>query len=141
MKTFISTLIFCFALSVQGQINNSPDTSKADSVLYLCLDSADNQNTQGTVQCYLKAMDAWDKQMNINYKLLMKTLGNSEKSKLKSTQKKWLEYRNSEMELSANIYGKGGGTFGTLLHAKRMYEIVKKRAVELSDYYLYKTQP
>lgn len=126
-------LLFCCSLALFSQTD--PDTNRIDLTLVQCLDSAQNQTTQGMIQCTLKAIDQWDKEMNAYYKLLMGKLKPSEKSKLKAAQKKWLEYRNSEMEFSSLLCENMQGTLFQLVNVNRLLGIVKTRAVELKEYY------
>lgn len=131
-KLLLLILSFC-ALSLFCQTDT--DTNRIDSTLLQCLDSSQNQSTQGMIQCTLKAIDQWDKEMNAYYKLLMGKLKPAEKAKLKAAQKKWLDYRNSEMEFSSLVCENLQGTMFQLVNVNRLLNIVKTRAVELKEYY------
>lgn len=100
-----------------------------------CLDSIENQSTQGMVECERKALAAWDKELNKYYNLLMGISDKSEKAKFKTAQKNWLTYKKSERDFYETAYYNEQGTIYQLFAAGRETELTKTRVVELKSYY------
>ena len=94
-----------------------------------------NMTTAGMNNCTNIATDEWDKEMNKYYKLLIDSLNNNEKEKLKEAQRQWLTYRDKELIFSYEMYGNKDGTMWTNVSTGRHLEIVKQRAIELKAYY------
>lgn len=87
------------------------------------------------MQCETTAQKEWDDEMNKYYKLLMDTLSSEEKEKLKIVQRKWIEYRDKELEFSWSMYDNMQGTMWRIVGAGRACNIVKQRALELKSYF------
>lgn len=113
----------------QNQVNDSIELK-----LNKCLD--DSISTAGMCNCTIQAMNSWDKELNKSYNLLMKSLGQPNKEFLKSAQKEWILYRDKEFELINKIYyTELQGTMYYPMAWNNKLEIVKKRALELKDYF------
>ena len=136
MKKLIPSLFIylCFASSF-GQ---TKDTIETD--LNKCLASDEGQTTSGMINCMIIARNSWDSQLNKYYNLLMNILPTDEKQKLKFSQKKWISYRDSEIEFSETLYHNINGTMWGISAADRINEIVKVRAKELESYYKFLPQ-
>jgi uncharacterized protein YecT (DUF1311 family) len=106
-----------------------------DVQLRECLDSTENETTDRLIKCSIRAGDAWDKELNKYYKLLMKALTADEKEKLINSQKKWVIYRDSEIEFTRTIYDNLQGTTWRVVSADRQTEITRQRALELKEYF------
>jgi len=99
-----------------------------------CLD--DSISTAGMCNCTIQAMNSWDMELNKSYNLLMKSLSPPNKEFLKSAQKEWILYRDKEFELINKIYyTELQGTMYYPIAWNCKLEIVKKRALELKDYF------
>jgi uncharacterized protein YecT (DUF1311 family) len=131
-------IIIIFLLLPLFTLAQSKEEHPIDSILTVCLDS--NQSTQGMISCLQTAQESWDKELNKYYELLINVLSDEEKTALRSSQKKWLDYRNAESEFSGLMHTKMEGTMYLIFHADRAMDIVKKRALELKDYYTTKTE-
>jgi uncharacterized protein YecT (DUF1311 family) len=110
------------------------DENIIDVQLRECLDSTENETTYGMIKCSIRAGDAWDKELNKYYKLLIKALSADEKEKLVNSQKKWVIYRDSEIEFTRTIYDNLQGTMWRVVSADRQTEITRQRALELKEY-------
>jgi uncharacterized protein YecT (DUF1311 family) len=133
MKILMPLFLILFTfLSVLGQTEMDKDT--IDVQLAECLDSTENQTTYGMIQCSIRAGEAWDMELNKYYQLLMQTLSADEKGKLINSQKKWIIYRDSEIEFARTIYNNQQGTMWRIVSADRQTEITKLRALELKQY-------
>ena len=129
------TTLFLMLISITtsfGQTETEENT--IDIHLKECLDSTENQTTYGMIKCSIRAGDAWDKELNKYYKLLMKALTADEKEKLINSQKKWIVYRDSEIEFTRTIYDNLQGTMWRIVSADRQTEITRQRVLELKEY-------
>lgn len=131
---FLCTLAL-LPVAAYSQFTPDPSRYPVDSAYVACLDISDNQTTSGMVDCAIQAHDAWDKELNKYYKLLLNILSPEEKEKLRIAQRNWLAYRDSEIAFYGTTYGNLLGTMWQLVGAERGLEIVRQRALELQKYY------
>ncbi len=83
---------------------------------------------------YLRGSE-YEKLLNKYYKVLMGLLSAKSKELLKNSQKKWLEYRDSEKKFNDNFYWDAGeGTLQYVWISYRTVEITKTRVIEIVDY-------
>jgi uncharacterized protein YecT (DUF1311 family) len=113
--------------------------NEIDKQLQQCLDSSQNYTTYGMIECEVRARDAWDKDLNKYYNLLMQTLSKDEQEKLKSSQRNWLAFSNSESKFSSTMYNNMQGTMWSIAKVQADLNIIKHRALELQAYYNDKT--
>lgn len=135
MQRFFLLLIlqlFCVIL-LQAQTNKK--LSFIDQNLQACLDSSENYSTAGQIQCAARAIEAWNREMNRYYKLLMGLLSPDEKTKLKKAQVAWLGFRDHEMTFQGTTYNNLEGSMWRVAAVYRQLEIVKQRATDLAEYY------
>ena len=104
-----------------------------DSELSQCMD--ENPSTSGMLNCVSDAYKKWDIELNRNYKLLRQILGEEDKTVLMASQKAWLSYRDTEFKTIHAIFQNKNGTMYIPMAAHSRVEIIKKRAIELADYY------
>jgi len=71
MRSILTTLLLTTFLLLHGQTKKK---HPIDVELQKCLDSKENYTTQGMTECVIKATDAWDKELNKNYKTLLELL-------------------------------------------------------------------
>ncbi|MDX5345645.1 MAG: DUF1311 domain-containing protein [Hymenobacteraceae bacterium] len=133
-KIVILSFLLIIASAFNPVLGQAKDWA-IDVNLQSCLDSAQNQTNVGMISCSVRAKEAWDKELNKYYKLLMNSLSESEKEKLRNAQKNWLLYRNSETEFAAKLYTNLQGSMWRIVAANRQMEIVKQRTLELRQYY------
>lgn len=131
-KMILPILVLFFCIQVKAEESTK---HPVDIQLEKCLDSSENYMTSGMMNCYAEARDAWDKELNKYYKLLMDILSADEKEKLRKSQRSWLTYRDNELDFSGTTYYNLDGTMWRVTAAQRSCEIVKQRALELKDYY------
>ncbi len=130
---FFAAFIMFFCGHVFGQSAN--DSNLIDVQLQQCLDSSQNETTYGMSQCMVKARDAWDKQLNKYYNLLMTLLSKDDKEKLRTSQRNWLVFRNSENTFSVSLYTNIKGTMWGIAKVQREIDLLKHRTSELQGYY------
>ncbi len=111
-----------------------------DSALKECLATPSGKSTAGMITCTVTAENAWDVEMNKYYKLLLSILSPDVKTKLKEAQRQWIAYRDKELQFSSTAFGSKDGTIWSVIAANNHLEIIKKRTLELTEYYELLTQ-
>src|SRR6266478_10081565 len=123
----ISVLLFAAISCAQEQTQHP-----IDKALQACIDK--NGSTAGMVECTDKAYAAWDKELNKNYGELMRTLKPQQKEALRLAQLEWIKYRDLEFKSIDSIYDTLQGTMYIPMRISAHLEVIKKRALELSNY-------
>ncbi len=127
-KYFTLILLMILPMKIFAQDNNP-----IDKELSGCMDK--NPSTQGMLKCIDNAYAKWDDELNNYYKKLTGILDDEGKSFLKDAQRKWIEFRDLEFKNIEYIYSQKDGTMYLPMQAIDRMEIIKKRALELKDYY------
>ncbi len=109
-----------------------PTQHPIDKALDACIDK--NGSTAGMVECTDKAYAAWDKELNKNYGELMRALNPKQKEALRLAQLEWIKYRDLEFKSIDSIYDTMEGTMYIPMRISAHLEVIKKRALELSNY-------
>jgi len=95
---------------------------------------AQDDSTAGQRNCYGNAYSLWDKELNLQYKNLMKRLDANGQKVLKASQASWLKFRDAEAKLSDLIVNGREGTMWLIVGDSDRMELVKKRVLELKRY-------
>ena len=132
-KIYLLTIVTFICNSIL--FSQSETKHPIDKQCEACLDSIENQSTQGIVGCLWRAATAWDKELNKYYNLLMGVLDDDEKTKLKNAQKAWLAYKKVETDFYETAYSNEEGTMYQEFVAGRAAALMKVRVMELKDYY------
>lgn len=94
-------------------------------------------STNGMVISTIYANKEYDKLLNKYYQLLQKSLNEEDKEILKKSQRNWIEFRDSELELNGvlmNDYYSGGGSIQRVFAAGRNLDLTRDRVIELYHY-------
>ena len=106
-----------------------------DLAMTKCLDKPEGQSTQGMVECFGAAYEAWDKALNEAYGALMDTLDADQKALLKASQRQWIVFRDAESEFLAQPGHAGGpGSIMRVVTNQAMADMVKARVLALRSY-------
>ncbi|EFQ22630.1 protein of unknown function DUF1311 [Aminomonas paucivorans DSM 12260] len=102
-------------------------------------DLARDSSTAGTVEASNRAAAKWDRELNRVYKALMAQMGPEARQKLQASQRRWLAYRDAERTavgaMAGDLYEQNeGGTLWGMVAAVRSMEILRARALELTEY-------
>ena len=97
-----------------------------------CMES--NTTMNGMIVCSQDALAKWEAEMNQNYNRLMVYLSPAQQSALKKAQAQWLNYRDSDVQLSIAINSEAG-SIGKLEIVGIELELTKQRAIILDQYY------
>ena len=91
-----------------------------------------------------QAYEAWDRELNKVYKLLMSELSDNQKTRLRNEERAWLKRKDKEMDKAAEEMAMGRDENGELVgcgtgcgHASRAMniEMTKERTIELARMY------
>lgn len=131
LKNLLILIIFFCNVITFGQtvIKHQIDTEYKE-----CLDSSKNYTTKGMTDCVIKATEKWDTELNKTYKKLLELLTDGQKEKLKTVQRKWIEYCDKEVEFSNKLYYELGGTIWISVTAQTRLNLIRQRTLELTDY-------
>ncbi len=88
-------------------------------------------STAGMLRAIGAAQKSWDALLNRHYAKLRELLGETDSEALKSAQRAWIVFRDSEWKALEVIYGKMEGTMYRPLHAYAVMDLVKTRALAL----------
>ncbi len=89
--------------------------------------------TSNMINATYTLLDSWDKELNTIYKLLMAELPETEKIKVKNSERTWISEMNTKAEESAAEVE--GGTYEPLLRASTKADMTKERAIDLAKLY------
>lgn len=128
--TFI--LLSFFLSAIHAQI---PVVEDIDEKLDLCLNTEEANSTRGMEICYDKAINSIDNQIERLYAELGETLDDIGKRKLAEARQKWLDFRESELELMKSVYDPESSLY-TLLIAQHAYNLLRSRHRQLEKYNL-----
>lgn len=106
-----------------------------DDELEECRAQPENKAPEGAILCEYNARIAWEKEIDKYYKLLMNILKPDEKRDLKIAQRDWVVYRDNEMLFAGTLYKNKKSKSWLVIHAVRLTNIFRNRALELEEYY------
>jgi uncharacterized protein YecT (DUF1311 family) len=137
-------LLVCYLIVITTKTiaQNSPIIAKSltseqykiDTTYRECLYSSENQVNQ-MMNCGGRARDSWDTELEKYYDLLMTILIPGEREKLKTAQRRWEQYKESEYMFAGTTYYNLQGPVWKIVALDREVEVVKHRAMELKTYY------
>jgi len=136
-------LTFCFIILTAKLIaqasatlttTTTPEQYRIDTTYRECLYQSENQVYQ-MMDCGDKARNSWDVELEKYYNLLMTVLIAGEREKLKTAQKRWEQYKDSEYTFAGTTYYNLQGPVWKIVALDREVEVVKHRAMELKTYY------
>jgi uncharacterized protein YecT (DUF1311 family) len=105
-----------------------------DEALDQCLAKPEGQSTQGMVECFGTAYEAWDKALNAVYRELLDSLEPAQKDALKTAQRQWLAYRDADDAFLTSLQGPTSGSILRVTANQSMADLVKARVVQLRAY-------
>ncbi|PFG51968.1 uncharacterized protein DUF1311 [Marinobacter sp. LV10R520-4] len=118
------------------------DTGKAIPVIFYSGESPLNQIESACVEladddlarfeCYGQSLRGWDAELNRNYTTLLSVLDDQEKLKIRAAQRKWLEYRDSQLE-AIGLLSNRPGAISEIRPARMAAWITREQAVRLGN--------
>lgn len=85
------------------------------------------------IQCALDALDNADKRLNEAYKVLSVTLDQKGKTKLRETQRIWIQFRDADTAFAYQNSGEGG-SLGDLIATNHKLDLTLDRIKQLKDF-------
>ena len=121
---FIGLITFAATLSASDQHPIEAELSR-------CMETPEGMSTHGMRQCLGNASEAWDKEMNRIWGELMRELPAPAKDSLRAAQRKWIAFRDAELEALAQSYGAMPGTMYLVMHADAVSTLTRDRVRQL----------
>lgn len=91
-------------------------------------------STSGQLECMEIAFDKWDEELNRVYTILMTNLDTESKEALQESQRRWIKFRDSELNFLGCYYENFSGTMYVPMQAYSELKITKERALKLHAY-------
>ena len=110
----------------------SVDKPIIDLTIDSCLQT--NQSTAGMLECFTRAEQAWDEELNRVYKALQGRLKPNAQAALKQAQRTRMQQRDQEFALINAIHEQLDGTLWIPVMASKRADVVKQRALALQSY-------
>ena len=101
------------------------EDDQIDADLEACLDG--EMTTQGMVECYGAAYEAWDAALNDAYAALRETLTPDEAAALRDAQRAWIAFRDAEQAFLASLLTPDRGSMMRITVNAMMTDMVKAR--------------
>jgi uncharacterized protein YecT (DUF1311 family) len=110
------------------------DQDPMDKALDACLAKPEGASTLGMVECTSDAIQAWDKRLNEVYKRVMRGLDPKSQELLRTSQRRWVAFREAEHEAMEGPWRQDRGTIMRVLTANADLSAIKERVRELELY-------
>ena len=133
---FLGMLVFLLisSISISGQYKDAL-ISRMSNFRNSVFANVDEGNDFQQKEALRKTEEEWDKELNIVYQKIMKTVNPVTKNKLRNAQRAWIKYRDSEIENSYYINNPDGGSMGILFSLNTAAKLTEERAVQLAEMY------
>jgi uncharacterized protein YecT (DUF1311 family) len=122
-------LVLALLLTTPLHAQFAPHPIEAE--LTRCLESPEGMSTHGMRACMGAATEAWDKELNRVWRELMAELPTAPKEQLRVAQRKWIAFRDAELEAIAGAYGAMGGSMFLIMHADAVSTLTRDRVRQL----------
>lgn len=110
---------------------DAPDQHPIEVELSRCMEAPEGMSTQGMRECMDVAGASWDQELNRIWGELMRELPATAKDSLRASQRKWIAFRDAELEALAETYGEMQGSMYTLMHADAVSSLTRDRVRQL----------
>jgi uncharacterized protein YecT (DUF1311 family) len=105
-----------------------------DAEIEKCM--SDDPSTHGTIKCAREGAKKWDAELNRAYRELMGMLPKEGQEALRTAQRAWIPWRDTEFSLLGEVYSTiynnlDGGTMWLVANAIAEMEVVRTRTIEL----------
>ncbi len=133
MRLFTASLLMLLLLCGVALAENHPIDEQVDR----CMD--EDPSTSGMIDCAEEGEKLWDQELNRVYKELMGLLPKEGQEALRTAQRAWIPWRDSEYRLNNGVYNAiynsiDGGTMWVVQNAFANMEVVRKRTLQLTDW-------
>jgi len=133
---FLGMLVFLLisSISISGQYKDAL-ISRMSNFRNSVFATVNEGNDFERKEALRKMEKEWDKELNIVYQKIMKTVNPVTKNKLRNAQRAWIKYRDSEIENSYYINNPDGGSMGVLFSLYTAAKLTEERTVQLAEIY------
>ena len=133
---FLGMLVFLLisSISISGQYKDAL-ISRMNDFRNSVFANVDEGNDFQEKEALRKMEKEWDKELNIVYQKIMKTVNPVTRNKLRNAQRAWIKYRDSEIENSYYINNPDGGSMGVLFSLYTAAKLTEERTVYLAEIY------
>lgn len=133
---FLGMLVFLLisSISISGQYKDAL-ISRMNDFRNSVFANVDEGNDFQEKEALRKMEKEWDKELNIVYQKIMKTVNPVTKNKLRNAQRAWIKFRDSEVEKSYYTNNPNGGSMGILFSLNTAVKLTEERAVQLAEMY------
>ena len=133
---FLGMFVFLLisSISISGQYKDAL-ISRMSNFRNSVFANVDEGNDFEQKEALRKTEEEWDKELNIVYQKIMKTVNPVTKNKLRNAQRAWIKYGDSEIENSYYINNPDGGSMGILFSLNTAAKLTEERAVQLAEMY------
>jgi uncharacterized protein YecT (DUF1311 family) len=126
-----STAAIVLTLLLAAPIHAQFAPHPIEAELNRCMESPEGMSTHGMRACMGAATEAWDKELNRVWRELMAELPAAPKEQLRAAQRKWIAFRDAELEAIASAYGDMGGSMFLVMHADAVSTLTRDRVRQL----------
>ena len=123
--------LLCAAAGLCTPVWAQVDEHPIDAALSRCMETPEGMSTHGMRECIDRANTAWDQELNRLWQDLMRELGPDAKTQLRLAQRKWIAFRDAELEALASSYGAMQGSMYLLMHADAVSTLTRDRVRQL----------
>lgn len=131
MKITLSCLL---AVAWPGLTSASTFKDATAAVLSHCLSATANASTARQTGCEAAAEHAYDRRMNVAFTNLMRKLPAAAAERLRTSQRGWLAFRDSENTARSALYESRQGTMYVPMEASDATNVIRDRALQLEAY-------
>ena len=133
---FLGMLVFLLisSISISGQYKDAL-ISRMNDFRNSVFANVDEGNDFQEKEALRKMEKEWDKELNIVYQKIMKTVNPVTRNKLRNAQRAWIKFRDSEVEKSYYTNNPNGGSMGILFSLNTAVKLTEERAVQLAEMY------
>lgn len=111
--------------------SDAPDPHPIEADLSRCMESPEGMSTHGMLECQSTATEAWDQELNRIWGELMRELPSPAKESLRASQRKWVAFRDADLEAMAAAYGEMQGSMFQVMLADSVTALTRDRVRQL----------
>ncbi|CNL05171.1 Uncharacterized protein conserved in bacteria [Yersinia pseudotuberculosis] len=124
-KLFIIVLL----LSLGSTAHAKELRKDIDEGLDKCKDSV--VSTMEIADCYGSSIDAWEAELNKQYKLLLQDQPKEIQADLRNSQRAWVKYKESYINAMKNFYSQERGSIWDLVMSESKKNVIRDKAIDL----------
>ena len=129
LRAVLAALVLTMAAAIAAPAR---DTTEAGEDA--CLNKPQNASTAGQTECEAAAAKAYDQRMNRTYAALLHRLPAPAAEKLRSAQRAWIAFRDSEQAARNALFATRSGTLYVPMQAAGAVRLVRDRVLQLEAY-------